>query len=453
MVGIGWIVLVGGLLAQAAYLGTVLGFVGGALIMIVIALCYAEIMSLFPVAGGEFAYAYRIFGEEMAFLCGWILALAYIVVTAFEAISVGWLATLLLPQLKGDVAYRILGQDIYSGQVFIGFVGMFAMYLINARGVKVAAKVQDILVVSLLIVSLVFIAYALSVGSLENMQPLFVGDDAISNTWSVLFVVGVIPFWFAGFDVIPQAMSEKSESVPASKIGMVLVIGIVSALLFYVLILTATALVAPRGLILSSEIPLKDAFDTIYDSPGLSTLVLVAGLLGLLSTWNAIYFAGARVVYALARARFLPQFFSSVHREYRTPVRSLQFVALSAMVLVLLGKVAISPIVNALSSALSAVFFLTCLGVLLLRLNEPKLHRPYKMPGGVLTAVVGTLGAALICAQSLFASFQSVKVFSLPLEWLILLLWLVVGIGFWLVTGDYRKTIGDAERRDLLLKS
>ena len=57
----------------------------------------------------------------------------------------------------------------------------------------------------------------------------------------------------------------------------------------------------------------------IIASPFLGRVVLVAGILGLLTTWNAIFLAASRVVFALGRARLIPPVFGRVHARFESP--------------------------------------------------------------------------------------------------------------------------------------
>lgn len=52
-----------------------LGFLAGGLLMIVVGYSYSYMIAKFPVAGGEFAYAYKGFGRTASYICGWMLSL------------------------------------------------------------------------------------------------------------------------------------------------------------------------------------------------------------------------------------------------------------------------------------------------------------------------------------------------------------------------------------------
>src|SRR5690606_7856946 len=134
IVGVGWVVALGGWLELAGPLGAVLAFAGGGLVVMLVALCYAEMAAALPFAGGEVAYAHETFGVKYAFLVGWFLALAFIVVTAFEAISMTWILSALLPGSEGPVLFSFLASDVKAGSLALGLGVMFLLTVINYRG-------------------------------------------------------------------------------------------------------------------------------------------------------------------------------------------------------------------------------------------------------------------------------------------------------------------------------
>ena len=112
VVGVGWLVYPGVWLSNSGPLGAIAGFAGGGVIMLVIALCYAEMAGMFPVSGGEVAYTYEVYGLRLSFLCGWLLAFEYIAVTSWEAISLALIADALFP---GDFGTGALFRRRASG--------------------------------------------------------------------------------------------------------------------------------------------------------------------------------------------------------------------------------------------------------------------------------------------------------------------------------------------------
>lgn len=63
MIGVGWVTGIGSWFVSAGPLGAIVAFGLAAIFMSLIGLCYAEVTSAIPVAGGEVAYAYKAFGS------------------------------------------------------------------------------------------------------------------------------------------------------------------------------------------------------------------------------------------------------------------------------------------------------------------------------------------------------------------------------------------------------
>ena len=382
IIGVGWIVALGVWLGQAGSLGAMAGFLGGGTLIVLIGFCYAEAATMFPVAGGEVAYAYEMYGTDLSFLTGWLLLFSYIAVLPFESISVGWILSALFPGFEGPVLYRVLGEEVRAGSLGAGLAIMGVIVYVNYRGVRSMARVQELLTFGLIGISLVFVAVGLVQGDTANLQPHFVLDEEGTVWLGILAVFGTAPFWFAGFDTIPQAMGEKAEDAPIRLVARVILLSVAAALVFYLLVILVAAMALPRGELLALELPVAGAFEAAFGSPLLAKLVLTAGLFGILSTWNAMFYAASRVVFALGRAHMISAGFGDIHAEHHTPWRAVLFVGLIAALGTFAGRGAILPIVNSSGAVFGLVFFLICLGVLRLRRLRPDHRRPYRAPGG-----------------------------------------------------------------------
>ena len=86
IIGSAWVILLGDWLGKAGPGGSVLGFVCGAVVVMTIGACYAELTARLPEAGSEFIYAHRAYGRRLAFCVGWFLVLYLVSVTIFEAL-------------------------------------------------------------------------------------------------------------------------------------------------------------------------------------------------------------------------------------------------------------------------------------------------------------------------------------------------------------------------------
>ncbi|MDH3735101.1 MAG: APC family permease [Gemmatimonadota bacterium] len=450
IIGVGWVIYLGQWLAPAGPLGAIIGFGAGTVLMLLVGLCYAEMAAALPVSGGELAYVYETFGTGLAFLTAWALAFVYMSTTAWEAISLSVLLENLLPGISGADLYSIGGSPIRIGGLVIGLVGIVMIGLLNYRGLRQAARFQEILTFTFLGLSVVFIGAGLIFGDVSNLAPaLHVSGDG-SVIAGIIAVMVSVPFFLAGFDAIPQAMEERSEATSARAAARMIVVALVAAGVFYVLVLLSASMASPwQELVAAERLPAAAAFEAAFDSPGFGRVVLIAGVLGLLTTWNAIFMAATRVLFALGRARMLPPVFATVHPKYESPSAAVLFVSGLSVLGLLLGTGAIRPLVNTSSFLLSISYALVCWGVIRLRRTRPDLDRPYRVPGGSVTAGLGlaaALGFAYLGAREPYQGADGI-----PLEWWLVLTAILLGAGFWVASRPFRGTVTEEERRALIV--
>src|SRR5262245_30485541 len=143
IIGVGWVIALPAWLQQAGPGGAALAFLAGAMAMMLVGLCYAELATALPVTGGEGAYAYVVFGPRASYATGWFLALSSIATTAFEAISLGWVAGALVPGLEGPALYSVAGAPVRAGSLALGLAGTFLLTWLNYRGARAATRAQD----------------------------------------------------------------------------------------------------------------------------------------------------------------------------------------------------------------------------------------------------------------------------------------------------------------------
>jgi amino acid transporter len=358
ILGAGWIIGVGQWIGAAGPLGTIIGFAGGAIVLSLIATCYAELGTRYPRTGGEVVYAGELFGVRVAYFTGWFLAITYIAVCAFSTISIGWIVEALIPGFTGPTLYSVLGEPIHWLGLLAGIGALTVVIGISVRGVDMTTRVQDLLLAAMLLASFVFIAAALHEGHVQYIFPLF-AMDAKARAWpGVLRVFVTAPFWLSGFAVVSQALGERANITHRRMLIAVFLAAINVACLFYCLVVVATSSVLPREQLLQLSLPAAGAFMNALHSMLLGKLVLLTGLLGLLIALNSVFFSAVRVVYSMGRGRLIPEVFGRQDRTY--PRAATLFVASACLLGTILGRGAIVPLVDATSIVLAAIYLMVC---------------------------------------------------------------------------------------------
>ncbi len=450
MIGVGWVTALGSWLTQAGPVGAMVAFTVGGLVMLAIGLCYAEVTPMLPVAGGEVAYAYKAFGTSKAFLVGWFLAFGYISVSAFEAISVGRVLSFMFPAIDMGLLYRIDGDPVYLSHLILAFAFTGLITWINYVGVERAAAFQKWLIAGFIAITLVFIGVALAAGSLANLRPLFGASRDIPAAAGILAVFVTVPFWFVGFDTIPQGAEEANVTVPARRLGTLILGSIVAASLFYVVLVLAVSMTGPWQRIVDADLPTARAFEYAFASPLLVYLVLTAALIGLLTSWNGFFLAGSRVLFSLGRGRIIWDRLGTSHERYGTPHVAVLFVGIVTVTTPMLGRDALLAFVNVGSFCIGVAFLGVALTVIRLRKRFPEYPRPYRLPGGSAIPSVAVGGAVFILAVMIVPG--SPAALSWPREALILAGVTIMGAGFWTAAGAKRRRVTESERAFLILE-
>ena len=151
IIGWGCFVLPGSaFLPKAGPLGTALGMLIGALMIIVIALSYGYLIRKFPVSGGEFIYTKEAIGKRNAFVCGWGMILAYWSLIPLNATALALISRYLFPGIvQQGLLYQIAGWDVYAGEVILASAFIVFMAIINIRGIKEASWLQTAIALTL----------------------------------------------------------------------------------------------------------------------------------------------------------------------------------------------------------------------------------------------------------------------------------------------------------------
>lgn len=425
MIGWGWIVLTGTAIQSAGSVGAILAFIIGGLAIVLVGLTYAELASAMPKVGGEHVYSYRALGHWPSFFCTWAIILGYLSVVAFEAVALPTVVEHLAPNYAVGHLWTIAGWEVKATWVAVGVGGSIAMMIINYFGVSTAALLQKIVTGVILLVGVMFVTGSLFEGNTANMMPLFSQSEG-SVMAGVIAVIVMVPFLFVGFDVIPQAAEEIN--LPYKAIGKVLMVSVILAVVWYSLIILATSLALDSDAIAASSLSVPDAMERLFNASWAGNLMVIAGIAGIITSWNAFYIGGSRAIYALANAGMLPATFAKLHPRYRTPTNAIFLMGFLSCLAPLFGRPALVWIVNAGGLGIVLAYLFVAVSFMVLRVREPDMPRPFKVSNGKLC---GTLAIILSFGMACLYLPGSPAALGVA-EWTILAVWVLLGIGFYI---------------------
>lgn len=450
MIGVGWVTAMGPWLQTAGPLGASIAFALGGTLMLFIGLCYAEVTAMLPVSGGEVAYAYKAYGSKHSFLVGWFLSFGYLSVSAFEAISVGKILSYMFPAIDRWPLYTINGDTIFGTHILLAFGFVALITYINYVGVQNSMRFQVYLTVIFLAIVSCVVVVGFWKGKVENLYPLFVGYSAPSIGAGIISVFATVPFWLVGFDTIPQGAEEAKENVTHRSIGILILVSIVAAVVFYMLLIFSTSMISNWSSLTGADLFTAKAFEAAFQSKILVNGILVAILIGLLTSWNGFFLAGSRVLFALGRGKIIAPALGTSHPKFKTPYVAVLFSGVVTLCSSFLGRGAMIAFVDVGSLCIAAAFLGVSFSYLKLKRSFPNQHRPFLAPGGKWTGYISIAGSVLILlAITIPVSPAALK---WPLEWAILFALTFLGIIFWLASKSSRDNTLKKERDYLILE-
>lgn len=420
MIGWSWVLLTGDWLTRAGTLGTLLAFVIGGTAMVFIGLTYAELAAAMPQAGGEHVYTLRAFGRTPSFICTWALLMGYLTVPTFEAVALPTAAEYLFPAMKAGYLWSVGNSDVHLSFVLVGVAATALMTVINVVGIRLAAFVQGLVTTLFFLIGVFFLAGAFTNGDPVNIEPLMVNGAA-----GVLGVLIMVPTVLVGFDVIPQSAEEID--LPFQEIGRLLVISVALAVLWYLLVSLGVALALPADARATSTMATADATATAWGGGWAGKLLVIGGIGGIMTSWNAFIIGGSRVLYALGHSGMLPGAFAELHPRFRTPYKAVLFIGALCAIGPLFGRTILVWLIDAGSFSIVIAYGMVAAAFLTLRHREPDMPRPFRIRWG---RPVGWTALLLCCGLfTLYLPF-SPSALIWPYEWAMVLGWAVLGALF-----------------------
>jgi len=428
MIGWGWVVSSGQWIQEGGIIGTILGFLIGGIMIYFVGLCYAELTTAMPLCGGEHVFSFKAFGPIGSYICTWAIILSYIGVVCYEAVSFPTILQYIFPNMLKGYMYTINGFDVYASWVAISIVMSVIVVVLNIIGTKKAAIFQKVLTIIIAAVGILLVVASSISGDIENVQSqMFLGEKNGDILMNIFKVAIMTPFFFFGFDVIPQAAEEIR--VPLKKIGKLMLLSIVLAVSFYVLVVFAVGYVLNAGEIANSMnttgLVTADAMAKAFSSSAMAKVLIIGGLCGIITSWNSFLIGGSRAIYSMSESRMIPEVFGKLHGKFKTPITALLLIGGLSILAPFFGRTMLVWIVDAGNFACCLAYCIVALSFVRLRTKEPTMERPYRIKHFKIVGVIAILMSGGMAAMYLIPGTNCSLVWQ---EWVIVAGWVILGI-------------------------
>lgn len=434
-------------MSMAGPLGVIIGYSIGAVLMIVIGVSYGYLVEKLPVSGGEFAYAYYGLGRYHAFFCGWFLTLGYMSIVALNASALALLAKFTMPAFftKGHL-YTIAGWEVHIGEVIIACLALIFFAFLNIRGASLSGFSQFIFCIGL-VVAVVLLTVGMLLhpsSSFSNLQPLF--KPGTSSIAAIAAIIAIAPWAYVGFDNIPQAAEEFD--FPPSKSFKLIFWALICAGLTYALLIISTGVGMPwmnavdAGYLWGTGTIVENAFGK------LGVLILAfAVMMGIFTGLNGFYVSTSRLLFAMGRAKAIPDSFGQLHPRFGTPKLGILFTMAACLIAPFFGRQALLWVVDMAALGVTiAYFYTTFVAYRLFKWSDQDRGRVKDIslvaPGRKLVAlfgVISSIGFFLLLIVPGSPGFLGTP------SWIALLVWVALGTIFFLTRYKNYKEIPEKD--------
>ena len=381
------------------------------------------------VSSGTWIDAGGVVGAALA----WAIVLGYVGVTCFEACAFPTIITYLWPGFLKGYLYTVAGFDIYASWLIVAIIVAFFIMMINILGAKTAAVLQTVLTCIIGGAGILLIVASVINGNVDNLQgQMFMGETTGTMAKNVLKVAVITPFFFIGFDVIPQAAEEIN--VPLKKIGKMMILSVVLAVVFYsFVILSVGYVLEPAEIALSQSttgLVTADAMAKAFGTSVMAKVIIVGGMCGIVTSWNSFMIGGSRALYSMAESYMIPKVFAKLHPKHKTPVNALILIGILTMLAPFAGRVMMVWICDAGNFGCCLAYCMVSISFLILRKKEPDMPRPYRVPA---YKFVGTMAVLLSGCMVLVYCIPGSGGTLIMQEWMMVGAWSLLGIVFFAV--------------------
>jgi basic amino acid/polyamine antiporter, APA family len=379
IIGAGVFVLTGIAAATKAGPAISISYIIAGLASMFAALAYAELATCIGGCGSAYSYSYVVFGELIAWIIGWDLILEYTLSVA--TVAIGWSGYVkdALLAMNVKVPAHLLKNPFDGGIIDLpAFLVIIFLALMLCAQVKHGARFNAIVVTIKLVTIAIFIAVASDHVNANNWHPFFpFGWDGVMQGASLVF------FAYIGFDALSTAAEETIKPQRNLPIGIILSVNICTIIYILVAILL-TGIVSYTTLNVKS--PVSAALLQI-GHPITAGIVAVGAIAGLTTVMLVMYYGLTRICLAITRDGLLPNFFASINPITKTPVK---IILLSGLIIATIaGVVPIGDAAALVNIGTLSAFTLVCGGVIALRITQPHLKRPFKLPLNPLFPALG----------------------------------------------------------------
>jgi amino acid transporter len=356
-----------------------------------------ELSTAIPVEGGYYAWVKRGLGSFWGFQEGWLSWLFSLVITAaFPVLFADYLNTLLIQTLNIHILEE---NQLVHWLVAVAVIAFFAW--MNIKGAKSVGDSSTIFGVIVFAPFIVMIVIAIA-KYIANPKPFWLPvTPPDTNVVGALGVGLFVVMWnYLGWDGISTVIDEVDN--PKKNIPKAMLFAIPLVIIAYLFPVAA-------GLYGSSDWKGWEAgqFPNIAASVGgawLGIWIAIAGLFSASGLFTTNMMSGSRVPFVLANDGYFPKLITRLHPTFGTPYVS---ILLCSVIYCAFATGGFQSLVVVSTILYGAALMLEFFALIALRIKEPRMKRPFKIPGGLVGVILITLLPAAVISLAIYSTYQA----------------------------------------------
>jgi amino acid transporter/nucleotide-binding universal stress UspA family protein len=385
MIGAGIFVLPGEAINRAGSFA-ILSFVLGGGIALFTALSASELGTAMPRSGGAYFYVNEALGPLFGSIAGWANWLGLAFASAFYMVGFGEYVVSIAGLPDGFVIASVTVPWIK----LIGFLAAALFVLVNYVGAKETGRLQNVIVVLLVLILSVFTIYGATRAETANIP----GSQGLTPMLETTGLIFVSYLGFVQITSVAEEIKEPGKNLPRAIIGSVVIVTVI-----YALVLVVMSAAVEQGFIAQTSadggIAVVEVARLLLGPFGAAAM-LFGGLLATASSANASILASSRINFAMGRDRIVTPDLNEIHPRYGTPYRSIALTG--AFILLFIVAAPINTLASIGSFLHLVIYGLLNVALLVMREAEPEEYEPsFEVPLYPITPIVGgVLSFALI---------------------------------------------------------
>ncbi len=328
-------------------------------ISIYIAMCFAELASMFAKAGGIYEFCKQAYGRFPSFLIGWTTIIAGNITIAMLVV--------------GAIQY-LLPEGSTLAKIAISLLFIIIFNAIAFSGMKTSA----VMLITFAFITLITLLTLIIPGLLKFNSGHF-SPFLTANTSTIFFTVFLIAETFFGWETATFLAEETKDGQRV--MPKALIVGTVLIAIICLLFVITSIGVIPAEIFGASSTPLTDLGILHYGIFGGSvfTILVYLAIIGSVAGWVV---SAPRLLLAMAKDKLFPKHFAVIHKKFKTPYKAIILQTILTSILVVVGAGSYTTMLHLLVPVVLILYCFVILTVPILRYKQKETKRYFTVPFG-----------------------------------------------------------------------